>query len=228
MNKATKIILTTVIAGAVLGTAGKVKASDDEVVNKSVEDVQPPVVDDKPVVPEQPKETEKPKDEVKPTEPTTPVQPPVVDDKPKPEEKEKEKAIEKPKEKDSVEKEKEKEKDKENKPELKPEEEKKAEENKKDILENKKDNTKTLKEFNNVVDITKDKEELKGVIENTDKLTPEQKQVLGQKLQNANTSAEIKEVKELAKTGEATTILSSLLGILLLILTLGMYKRKRL
>ncbi len=32
----------------------------------------------------------------------------------------------------------------------------------------------------------------------------------------------------LAKTGEATTILSSLLGMLLLILTLGMYKRKRL
>lgn len=222
MNKATKIILTTVIAGAVLGTAGKVKASDDEVVNKPVEDVQPPVVDDKPVVPEQPKETEKPKDEVKPTEPTTPVQPPVVDDKPKPEEKE----TEKPKEKDSVEKEKEKEKVKENKPELKPEEEKKAEENKKDILENKKDNTKTLKEFNNVVDITKDKEELKGVIENTDRLTPEQKQVLGQKLQNANTSAEIKEVKELAKTGEATTILSSLLGALGLALA-GLLKKVR-
>ena len=31
----------------------------------------------------------------------------------------------------------------------------------------------------------------------------------------------------LAKTGEATTILSSLLGVLLLILTLGMYRRKR-
>ena len=224
MNKATKIILTTVIAGAVLGTAGKVKASDDEVVNKPVEDVQPPVVDDKPVVPEQPKETEKPKDEVKPTEPTTPEQPPVVDDKPKPEEKDKEKEIEKPKEKDSVEKEKEKEK--ETKPELKPEEEKKAEENKKDILENKKDNTKTLKEFNNVVDIIKDKDELKGVIENTDRLTPEQKQVLGQKLQNANTSAEIKEVKELAKTGEATTILSSLLGALGLALA-GLLKKVR-
>ena len=221
MNKTTKIILTTVIASAVLGTAGKVKASDDEVVNKPVEDVQPPVVDDKPVVPEQPKETEKPKDEVKPTEPTTPEQPPVVDDKPKPEEnKDKEKETEKPKEKDSVEKE------KENKPELKPEEEKKAEENKKDILENKKDNTKTLKEFNNVVDITKDKEELKGVIENTDKLTLEQKQVLGQKLQNANTSAEIKEVKELAKTGEATTILSSFLGALGLALV-GLLKKVR-
>lgn len=227
MNKTTKIILTTVIASAVLGGAGVVKASDDEVVNKPVEDVQPPVVDDKPVVPEQPKEGEKPKDEVKPTEPTTPEQPPVVDDKPKPEEnKDKEKETEKPKEKDSVEKEKEKEKEKENKPELKPEEEKKAEENKKDILENKKDNTKTLKEFNNVVDITKDKEELKGVIENTDKLTLEQKQVLGQKLQNANTSAEIKEVKELAKTGEATTILSSLLGALGLALA-GLLKKVR-
>ena len=227
MNKTTKIILTTVIASAVLGGAGVVKASDDEVVNKPVEDVQPPVVDDKPVVPEQPKEEgEKPKDEVKPTEPTTPEQPPVVDDKPKPEEKDKEKETEKPKEKDSVEKEKEKEKEKENKPELKPEEEKKAEENKKDILENKKDNTKTLKEFNNVVDITKDKEELKGVIENTDRLTPEQKQVLGQKLQNANTSAEIKEVKELAKTGEATTILSSLLGALGLALA-GLLKKVR-
>lgn len=190
MNKTTKIILTTVIASAVLGGAGVVKASDDEVVNKPVEDVQPPV----------------------------------VDDKPKPEEKDKEKETEKPKEKDSVEKEKEKEK--ENKPELKPEEEKKAEENKKDILENKKDNTKTLKEFNNVVDITKDKDELKGVIENTDRLTPEQKQVLGQKLQNANTSAEIKEVKELAKTGEATTILSSLLGALGLALA-GLLKKVR-
>ena len=225
MNKTTKIILTTVIASAVLGGTGVVKASDDEVVNKPVEDVQPPVVDDKPVVPEQPKEEgEKPKDEVKPTEPTTPEQPPVVDDKPKPEEKDKEKETEKPKEKDAVEKEKEKEK--ENKPELKPEEEKQAEENKKDILENKKDNTKTLKEFNNVVDITKDKDELKGVIENTDKLTPEQKQVLGQKLQNANTSAEIKEVKELAKTGEATTILSSLLGALGLALV-GLLKKVR-
>ncbi len=206
MNKTTKIILTTVIASAVLGGTGVVKASDGEVVNKPVEDVQPPVVDDKPVVPSQPKEEgEKPKDEVKPTEPTTPEQSPVVDDKPKPEEKEKEK---------------------ENKPELKPEEEKKAEENKKDILENKKDNTKTLKEFNNVVDITKDKDELKGVIENTDRLTPEQKQVLGQKLQNANTSAEIKEVKELAKTGEATTILSSLLGTLGLALA-GLLKKVR-
>ena len=195
MNKTTKIILTTVIASAVLGGAGVVKASDDEVVNKPVEDVQPPVVDDKPVVPEQPKEeTEKPKDEVKPTE------------EKKPEEN--------------------KDKEKDNKPELKPEEEKKAEQNKKDILENKKDNTKTLNEFNNVVDVTKNKEELKGVIENTERLTPEQKQVLGQKLQNANTSAEIKEVKELAKTGEATTILSSLLGALGLALA-GLLKKVR-
>ena len=195
MNKTTKIILTTVIASAVLGGTGVVKASDDKVVNKPVEDVQPPVVDDKPVVPEQPKEeTEKPKDEVKPTE------------EKKPEEN--------------------KDKEKDNKPELKPEEEKKAEQNKKDILENKKDNTKTLNEFNNVVDVTKNKEELKGVIENTDKLTPEQKQVLGQKLQNANTSAEIKEVKELAKTGEATTILSSLLGALGLALA-GLLKKVR-
>ena len=224
MNKTTKIILTTVIASAVLGGTGVVKASDDEVVNKPVEDVQPPVVDDKPVVPEQPKEEgEKPKDEVKPTEPTTPEQPPVVDDRPKPKEKD---SVEKEKEKEKDSVEKEKEKEKENKPELKPEEEKKAEENKKDILENKKDNTKTLKEFNNVVDITKDKDELKGVIENTDRLTPEQKQVLGQKLQNANTSAEIKEVKELAKTGEATTILSSLLGALGLALA-GLLKKVR-
>ena len=93
-------------------------------------------------------------------------------------------------------------------------EEKKAEEHKKDIIENKKDTTTTVNEYKNLVDITKNKDELQSVIQNTNKLTEQDKQKLLTQLQNVTTQEQLKEVKELAKTGETTTLLTTILGLL--------------
>lgn len=225
--KATKIMLTTLVASSVLGTTGVVKAADEEVVNQPTEEVQPPVVEDKPVVPELPKDDkvedkEQQKNEIKPKEPEILIQPPVVDDnkeqpkdkidKDKVESKKDDKAEDKEQPKDEVDKGKVEEKKDENKPDLKPEEEKKAEDNKKNIIETRKDITKNLEDFKNVVEVAKDKVELKTIIDSTDKISESQKQVLIEKLQNSKTPEQIKEVKELAKTGENASILSTVIG----------------
>ena len=82
-------------------------------------------------------------------------------------------------------------------------------------------------DFNKVVDNATTKQELKTVINSTDKLTEEQKQDLSEKVENAQSQEQLKEVKELAKTGTTTSVFSTILGFLTMASAFVLRKFKR-
>ena len=189
MKNTSKVVLSTLLASAVLGGSNFASASEDKVTT--------PVVDDKPVT--------------------------VVD------------KVETPKangvEDSKVEKE---------TPKANGVEDSKADElNKKDTSKtngvedskadelNKKETPKANSDFNKVVDNATTKQELKTVINSTDRLTEEQKQDLSEKVENAQSQEQLKEVKELAKTGTTTSVFATILGFLTMASAFVLRKFKR-
>ena len=160
MKNTSKVVLSTLLASAVLGGSNFASASEDKVTT--------PVVDDKPVT--------------------------VVDKT------------------DKVEKE---------TPKTNGVEDSKADEL------NKKETPKVNTDFNKVVDNATTKQELKSVINSTDKLTEEQKQDLTDKVENAQNQEQLKEVKELAKTGTTTSVFATVLGFLAMVSAFVLRKFKR-
>ena len=82
-------------------------------------------------------------------------------------------------------------------------------------------------DFNKVVDNAVTKQELKSVINSTDKLTEEQKQDLSEKVENAQNQEQLREVKELAKTGTTTSVFATVLGFLAMASAFVLRKFKR-
>ena len=170
MKNTSKVVLSTLLASAVLGGSNFASASEDKVTT--------PVVDDKPVT--------------------------VVD------------KVETPKANGVEDSKVEKETPKANG----------VEDSKADEL-NKKETPKVNTDFNKVVDNATTKQELKSVINSTDKLTEEQKQDLSEKVENAQNQEQLKEVKELAKTGTTTSVFATILGFLTMASAFVLRKFKR-
>ena len=170
MKNTSKVVLSTLLASAVLGGSNFASASEDKVTT--------PVVDDKPVT--------------------------VVD------------KVETPKANGVEDSKVEKETPKANG----------VEDSKVDEL-NKKETPKANSDFNKVVDNATTKQELKTVINSTDRLTEEQKQDLSEKVENAQSQEQLKEVKELAKTGTTTSVFATILGFLTMASAFVLRKFKR-
>ena len=200
MKNTSKVVLSTLLASAVLGGSNFASASEDKVTT--------PVVDDKPVTVVDKVETPKVNGvEDSKVEKETPKVNGVEDSKV---EKETPKA-------NGVEDSKvEKETPKANG----------VEDSKTDEL-NKKETPKVNSDFNKVVDNATTKQELKTVINSTDKLTEEQKQDLSEKVENAQSQEQLKEVKELAKTGTTTSLFATILGFLTMASAFVLRKFKR-
>ena len=185
MKNTSKVVLSTLLASAVLGGSNFASASEDKVIT--------PVVDDKPVT--------------------------VVDkvETPKANGVEDNKVVKETPKANGVEDSKvEKETPKANG----------VEDSKADEL-NKKETPKVNSDFNKVVDNATTKQELKTVINSTDKLTEEQKQDLSEKVENAQSQEQLKEVKELAKTGTTTSLFATILGFLTMASAFVLRKFKR-
>ena len=226
MKNTSKVVLSTLLASAVLGGSNFASANEDKVTT--------PVVDDKPVTvvdkadkveKETPKvngaeenkvEKETPKvngAEENKVEKETPKVNGVEDSKADKVEKETPKVngVEDSKA-DKVEKE---------TPKVNGVEDSKADEL------NKKETSKVNTDFNKVVDNATTKQELKSVINSTDKLTEEQKQDLSEKVENVQNQEQLKEVKELAKTGTTTSVFATVLGFLAMASAFVLRKFKR-
>ena len=198
MKNTSKVVLSTLLASAVLGGSNFASASEDKVTT--------PVVDDKPVT---------------------------VVDKADKVEKETPKV-------NGAEENKLAELNKKETPKVNGVEDSKADElNKKETPKangvedskadelNKKETPKVNTDFNKVVDNATTKQELKSVINSTDKLTDEQKQDLTDKVENAQNQEQLKEVKELAKTGTTTSVFATILGFLTMASAFVLRKFKR-
>ena len=198
MKNTSKVVLSTLLASAVLGGSNFASASEDKVTT--------PVVDDKPVT---------------------------VVDKADKVEKETPKV-------NGAEENKLAELNKKETPKVNGVEDSKADElNKKETPKangvedskadelNKKETSKVNTDFNKVVDNATTKQELKSVINSTDKLTDEQKQDLTDKVENAQNQEQLKEVKELAKTGTTTSVFVTILGFLTMASAFVLRKFKR-
>ena len=218
MKNTSKVVLSTLLASAVLGGSNFASANEDKVTT--------PVVDDKPVTvvdkadkveKETPKVNGVEDNKADKVEKEAPKVNGVEDSKanevekeiPKPNGVEDSKANEVEKEtpkpngvEDSKANEVEKEAPKVNG----------VEDNKADKVE--KEAPKVNTDFNKVVDNATTKQELKSVINSTDKLTDEQKQDLTDKVENVQNQEQLKEVKELAKTGITTSVFATILGFL--------------
>ena len=189
MKNTSKVVLSTLLASAVLGGSNFASASEDKVTT--------PVVDDKPVTVVDKVETPKVNGvENSKVEKETPKANGVEDSKAD---------------------------------ELNKKETPKAngvEDSKADEL-NKKETPKANSDFNKVVDNATTKQELKTVINSTDRLTEEQKQDLSEKVENAQSQEQLKEVKELAKTGTTTSVFATILGFLTMASAFVLRKFKR-
>ena len=175
MKNTSKVVLSTLLASAVLGGSNFASANEDKVTT--------PVVDDKPVT--------------------------VVD---KADKVEKETPKVNGAEENKVEKE---------TPKVNGVEDSKADEL------NKNETSKVNTDFNKVVDNATTKQELKSVVNSTDKLTEGQKQDLSEKVENAQNQEQLKEVKELAKTGTTTSVFATVLGFLAMASAFVLRKFKR-
>ena len=194
MKNTSKVVLSTLLASAVLGGSNFASANEDKVTT--------PVVDDKPVtVVDKTDKVEKETPKVNGAEENK-----VEKETPKVNGAEDSKADELNK----------KETPKENG----------VEDSKADEL-NKKETPKVNTDFNKVVDNATTKQELKSVINSTDKLTEEQKQDLSEKVENAQNQEQLKEVKELAKTGTTTSVFATVLGFLAMASAFVLRKFKR-
>ena len=204
MKNTSKVVLSTLLASAVLGGSNFASASEDKVTT--------PVVDDKPVTVVDKVETPKANGvEDSKVEKETPKANGVEDSKV---EKETPKA-------NGVEDSKADELNKKETPKANGVEDSKADEL------NKKETPKVNTDFNKVVDNATTKQELKSVINSTDKLTEEQKQDLSEKVENAQNQEQLKEVKELAKTGTTTSVFATILGFLTMASAFVLRKFKR-
>ena len=179
MKNTSKVVLSTLLASAVLGGSNFASANEDKVTT--------PVVDDKPVT---------------------------VVDKADKVEKETPKV-------NGVEDSKADELNKKETPKVNGVEDSKADEL------NKKETPKVNADFNKVVDNATTKQELKSVINSTDKLTEEQKQDLSEKVEKVQSQEQLKEVKELAKTGTTTSVFATILGFLTMASAFVLRKFKR-
>ena len=219
MKNTSKVVLSTLLASAVLGGSNFASANEDKVTT--------PVVDDKPVTvvdkadkveKETPKVNGVEDSKADKVEKETPKPNGVEDSKadkveketPKPNGVEDSKANEVEKEVPKVNGVEDSKADKVEKETPKPNG---VEDSKANEL-NKKETPKTNTDFNKVVDNATTKQELKSVINSTDKLTDEQKQDLTDKVENVQNQEQLKEVKELAKTGTTTSVFATILGFL--------------
>ena len=204
MKNTSKVVLSTLLASAVLGGSNFASASEDKVTT--------PVVDDKPVTVVDKVETPKANGvEDSKVEKETPKANGVEDSKV---EKETPKA-------NGVEDSKADELNKKDTSKTNGVEDSKADEL------NKKETPKANSDFNKVVDNATTKQELKTVINSTDRLTEEQKQDLSEKVENAQSQEQLKEVKELAKTGTTTSVFATILGFLTMASAFVLRKFKR-
>ena len=178
MKNTSKVVLSTLLASAVLGGSNFASANEDKVTT--------PVVDDKPVTVV---------DKVDKVEKETPKVNGVEDSKA-----------------DEL--------DKKETPKANG-----VEDSKVDKVE--KETPRVNGDFNKVVDNATTKQELKSVINSTDKLTEEQKQDLSEKVENAQNQEQLKEVKELAKTGTTTSVFATVLGFLAMASAFVLRKFKR-
>ena len=198
MKNTSKVVLSTLLASAVLGGSNFASASEDKVTT--------PVVDDKPVTVV---------DKTDKVEKEAPKVNGVEDSKANElNKKETPKA-------NGVEDSKADELDKKEAPKTNGVEDSKADEL------NKKETPKVNTDFNKVVDNATTKQELKSVINSTDKLTEEQKQDLTDKVENVQNQEQLKEVKELAKTGTTTSVFATVLGFLAMASAFVLRKFKR-
>ena len=208
MKNTSKVVLSTLLASAVLGGSNFASASEDKVTT--------PVVDDKPVTVVDKVETPKANGvEDSKVEKETPKANGVEDSKADElSKKETPKA-------NGVEDSKADELNKKETPKANGVEDSKADEL------SKKETPKVNSDFNKVVDNATTKQELKTVINSTDKLTEEQKQDLSEKVENAQSQEQLKEVKELAKTGTTTSLFATILGFLTMASAFVLRKFKR-
>ena len=213
MKNTSKVVLSTLLASAVLGGSNFASANEDKVTT--------PVVDDKPVtVVDKADKVEKETPKVNGAEENK-----VEKETPKVN------GVEENKVADKVEKETPKvngaedskvdELNKKETPKVNGVEDSKADEL------NKKETPKVNADFNKVVDNATTKQELKSVINSTDKLTEEQKQDLSEKVEKVQSQEQLKEVKELAKTGTTTSVFATILGFLAMASAFVLRKFKR-
>ena len=198
MKNTSKVVLSTLLASAVLGGSNFASASEDKVTT--------PVVDDKPVTVV---------DKTDKVEKEAPKVNGVEDSKANELNKKETPKV------NGVEDSKADELDKKEAPKTNGVEDSKADEL------NKKETPKVNTDFNKVVDNATTKQELKSVINSTDKLTEEQKQDLTDKVENAQNQEQLKEVKELAKTGTTTSVFATVLGFLAMVSAFVLRKFKR-
>ena len=213
MKNTSKVVLSTLLASAVLGGSNFASASEDKVTT--------PVVDDKPVtVVDKTDKVEKETPKVNGAEENK-----VEKETPKVNGAEENKVAELNKKEtpkvNGVEDSKADELNKKETPKVNGVEDSKADEL------NKKETSKVNTDFNKVVDNATTKQELKSVINSTDKLTEEQKQDLSEKVENAQNQEQLKEVKELAKTGTTTSVFATVLGFLAMASAFVLRKFKR-
>ena len=213
MKNTSKVVLSTLLASAVLGGSNFASANEDKVTT--------PVVDDKPVtVVDKTDKVDKETPKVNGVEENK-----VDKETPKVNGVEENKVAELNKKEtpkvNGVEDSKADELNKKETPKANGVEDSKADEL------NKKETPKVNSDFNKVVDNATTKQELKSVINSTDKLTEEQKQDLSEKVENAQNQEQLKEVKELAKTGTTTSVFATVLGFLAMASAFVLRKFKR-
>ena len=209
MKNTSKVVLSTLLASAVLGGSNFASANEDKVTT--------PVVDDKPVtVVDKADKVEKETPKVNGAEENK-----VEKETPKVNGAEENKVEKETPKVNGVEDSKADELNKKETPKVNGVEDSKADEL------NKKETSKVNTDFNKVVDNATTKQELKSVINSTDKLTEEQKQDLSEKVENAQNQEQLKEVKELAKTGTTTSVFATVLGFLAMASAFVLRKFKR-
>ena len=197
MKNTSKVVLSTLLASAVLGGSNFASANEDKVTT--------PVVDDKPVtVVDKTDKVEKETPKVNGAEENKVAE---LNKKETPKV-------------NGVEDSKADELDKKETPKANGVEDSKA-----DKVE--KETPKVNADFNKVVDNATTKQELKSVINSTDKLTEEQKQDLSEKVEKVQSQEQLKEVKELAKTGTTTSVFATILGFLTMASAFVLRKFKR-
>ena len=227
MKNTSKVVLSTLLASAVLGGSNFASANEDKVTT--------PVVDDKPVtVVDKADKVEKETPKVNGVEENK-----VEKETPKVNGVEENKVEKETPKVNGVEDSKADELNKKETPKVNGVEDSKADElNKKEtpkvngVEDSKadkveKETPKVNADFNKVVDNATTKQELKSVINSTDKLTEEQKQDLSEKVEKVQSQEQLKEVKELAKTGTTTSVFATILGFLTMASAFVLRKFKR-